>query len=299
MFASPWSARRALCAVGACGLLWAPAPAGALTPDRELDQYSVQRWGVDDGLPMDSVLGLLLSEQGYLWVATQEGLARFDGVRFEHFDRSNVPDLPHSQASALAEGGDGAVWIGTEQGLLRYGPLGETRAYGVDEGLDVRSLLDGEDGTLWVGARHDLYRLPRGGALEPVATGAGVEALSLAQTADGTVWAGAPDGVLRVSDGRRFTVADGLPSDQVATVHAARDGSLWVGTDRGVVRIRGDAVEALDAPALDDLYIHALYEDTGGRLWVGTKKDGLFRLGAGDVSHWTGDSAPIQVRTIL
>ncbi|MEM8993719.1 MAG: two-component regulator propeller domain-containing protein, partial [Acidobacteriota bacterium] len=300
MSSSPWSARRALRAVGACVLLWTATSAGALTSDRELDQYSVQRWGVDDGLPMDSVLGLLLSKQGYLWVATQEGLARFDGVRFEHFDRSNLPELPHNQASAFAESEDGAIWIGTERGVLRYGPRGQTRAYGVDGGLEVRSLLVEDDGTLWVGAQRGLFRLPRaGGDLEPVATGVGGPIGGLARTADGVVWVSTPGGVLRMSDGRHFTAVDGLPSNRVVTVHAARDGSLWVGTDRGVARIRGDAVRPLGVPALDDLYIHSLYEDSGGRLWVGTKKDGLFRLGDGDVSHWTGAAAPIQVRDIL
>ncbi|MEO1084518.1 MAG: two-component regulator propeller domain-containing protein, partial [Acidobacteriota bacterium] len=272
----------------------------ALTPDRELDQYSLQRWGVNDGLPMDSVLDFLLSEKGYLWVATQEGLARFDGVRFERFDRSNLPELPHHQATALAEGVDGAVWIGTERGLLRYGPRGQTRAYGVEEDLEVQALLMGRDGDLWIGARRGLFKIsgPRGD-LEPVPTGGGVSVESLAQTADGILWMGTGVGVLRVSDGRRWTAGDGLPSNQVVTVHAARDGSLWVGTDRGVVRLRGGAVEGLGAPALDELYIHALYEDAGGQLWVGTKKDGLFRLGGGEVSRWTGASAPIQVRAML
>ena len=87
------------------------SPSGALEPDRQIDQHSVRRWSVDDGLPMDAVLEVLLSKSGYLWLSTQEGFARFDGVRFEHFDRSVLPDLPHNQVSSLAESADGTLWV--------------------------------------------------------------------------------------------------------------------------------------------------------------------------------------------
>ncbi|MEM1179684.1 MAG: two-component regulator propeller domain-containing protein [Acidobacteriota bacterium] len=300
MVLTPWSARRAFGLVAVCLCMLSALPTEALSPDREIDQYSLRRWGVDEGLPMDSVLALLLSKRGYLWVGTQEGVARFDGVRFRHFDRATVPSLPHNQVSALEEGADGALWFGTERGLLRYGPeRGEQRVYGVEDPVVIRALLAAADGTLWVGTQGGAFRIDRGGDdLVPVV---GVEqgVRSLAETRDGTVWLGTVAGLVRAADGVRFTVEDGLPSNTVETLHASPDGGLWIGTNRGLARWRGDRFEEVELDGFSDVYIHAIREDRSGQLWVGTKRHGLLRLYGGEVSRPSKDAGPVQVRAIL
>src|ERR1044072_5944079 len=74
-------------------------------------QFRITHWTSDQGLTQNTVLSLAQTRDGYLWVGTPGGLARFDGVRFTLFDRSNTPELESESIQALAEDADGALWI--------------------------------------------------------------------------------------------------------------------------------------------------------------------------------------------
>src|ERR1700678_3507516 len=78
--------------------------------------YFVRTWQVESGLPQNKVTAILQTRDGYLWLGTYNGLARFDGVRFTVFDDNNTPELHSSRITSLFEAGDGTVWIGTEGG---------------------------------------------------------------------------------------------------------------------------------------------------------------------------------------
>ena len=73
--------------------------------------YLLRRWDVDDGLPDDAVTTITQTRDGYLWVGTARGLARFDGVRFRLFTTGNTPVLVSDHIRFLAEDNDGALWI--------------------------------------------------------------------------------------------------------------------------------------------------------------------------------------------
>src|ERR1700722_12547944 len=79
----------------------------------EPQQYTSRTWQTDDGLPHNTVQALAQSQEGYLWVGTLAGLARFDGVRFTVFDSHNTRALANSSITALCQGRDGTLWIGT------------------------------------------------------------------------------------------------------------------------------------------------------------------------------------------
>src|SRR4051812_7492744 len=100
-------------------LLAAPA-SRALDPAEVPANYSVRDWDTEDGLPHNSVKQLIQTRDGYLWVGTSYGLARFDGLTFTVFNKNNTPEMHTSVVSALAETADGSLWIGTSSGLLRY-----------------------------------------------------------------------------------------------------------------------------------------------------------------------------------
>jgi len=98
-------------------LALAPAPAGALNPDLAVTQYGHRAWLADqtDGsLPQNFVFAILQTRDGYLWVGTQEGLARFDGVRFTVFNTRNTPALRHNDVWKLLEDRDGNLWLATD-----------------------------------------------------------------------------------------------------------------------------------------------------------------------------------------
>jgi ligand-binding sensor domain-containing protein len=104
------------CALSVCVLL--PAAALALDPRKAITQYVHDVWTTEDGLPQNSILSIAQTRDGYLWVGTWGGLARFDGVRFTVFDRGNTPALKNNYIYALYEDREGSLWIGTGGGGL-------------------------------------------------------------------------------------------------------------------------------------------------------------------------------------
>jgi Two component regulator propeller len=110
-------AARLACA--AAGLWLAAASGSALNPSTPIAQYGRDVWDGDSGLPQNSVEVILQTRDGYLWLGTQEGLVRFDGVRFTIFDTRNSHAMHDDWVKSLSETRDGTLWVGTQAGLLR------------------------------------------------------------------------------------------------------------------------------------------------------------------------------------
>src|SRR5882757_2839344 len=98
--------------------LW-PTPGVALDPQKALTRYSTSVWTQQQGLPQDAVRAIVQTTDGYLWLGTDEGLARFDGFEFVSFNRERGAP-PSNSISALAAGTDGSLWIGSRSGLTHY-----------------------------------------------------------------------------------------------------------------------------------------------------------------------------------
>jgi len=136
---------------------WLAQGAWALDPHKSLTQYSHQVWGQRDGLPQDTIRSIAQTPDGYLWLGTDEGLARFDGFEFTVFSRPNA-DLPANSITALAASPDGSLWIGTANGLAQYRGK-QFHTYTVKDGLadnDIRGLYADHEGTLWIVSGIDL-----------------------------------------------------------------------------------------------------------------------------------------------
>ena len=178
----------------------AATPAQALDPREALTQFGLDVWQRRQGLPQSTVTAIAQTEDGYIWLGTQEGLVRFDGVRFTVFDRKNTPALTRHHITCLLASRDGGLWIGTlGGGLVRYENgrfLGsETRAALPEE--IVSALMEDRDGQLWIGTfSKGLVRL-RKGSLFPLTTGDGLsnnEVRALYQDRNGAVWIGTRGG---------------------------------------------------------------------------------------------------------
>jgi len=230
-----------------------PSDAAALDPKKALWEYSLTAWQVEEGLPHDAVQALGQTRDGYLWIGTVEGLARFDGVGFTVFGRASEQALASGDIQALFESRDGSLWIGTYGGgLVRYRD-GSFRAYGPKDGLtglSVTALAEDAEGQLWVGTDGDgLFRF-------------------------------------RAETFTRHTVREGLASDSVGALFVDHAGNLWIGTASGLNRLSQGRLSVEAASELAGEAITALAEDRERRLWVGTH-NGLFRLQAGEPAHYT------------
>src|SRR5258708_16622902 len=93
--------------------------ASALNPRKKLTQYTRPTWRQEQGLPQDTIRAIAQTTDGYLWLGTDEGLARFDGYEFEIFGKDHG-GLPSNSITALAASNDGSLWIGTTRGLAYY-----------------------------------------------------------------------------------------------------------------------------------------------------------------------------------
>jgi ligand-binding sensor domain-containing protein len=210
-------------------------------------------WTTREGLPVDAVTDVLQGRQGYLWLATFDGLARFDGVRFTVFNTGNSDVLPSNRLVALDETPDGSLYVRTEQRHLVRWRGGVLTRLGAAHGLadpGTRVTYVDAAGRLWVGTDDGVRVLGAGDRFVPVAAAAirgPVEALLT--DAAGTLWVGtATDGVYRVRDGvvTRLGVAEGLRPPAVTGLAAGKHGTVWVGTDAGAFRVTGDRLVAVN-----------------------------------------------------
>jgi len=232
-------------------LFWAPL-ALALDPLRAISQHAIDVLQSSDGLPQNSVQAIAQTDDGYLWFGTQEGLARFDGVRFTVFDKHNTPALKHNSIQSLAVTRNGDMWIGTFVGGATRMRDGVFTTLTTADGLSsnqVRTLVEAPDGSLWFGTHSGLDHY-----------------------VDGKV--------------ESFTIATGLRNDRILALRFDRAGSLWVGTDgAGVARYRNGEFEWFDmTDGLAGNQIRSIWQSRSGEMWFGSYGGGASRLLDGE---WT------------
>ena len=182
------------------------------------EEYFLRAWEADDGLSNNRVVGIAQTPDGYLWIATGDGLARFDGVRFVRFLQDSTPGLPSNRPTTLFVARDGALWIGFEPG-------GVARMKG----------------------RHFETIVPC-----PPATGRELIS-SIAQDADGTMWFGlyGEQKILRWRDGTLSTFWGKWMGPDLGTncvVRTETSGKLWFATHLGCGFFDGKRFLPVDLP---------------------------------------------------
>ena len=269
-----------------CGALVVGSPARALDPDKGISQYVHRVWGTYDGLPQGSITAFAQTPDGYLWMGTQEGLVRFDGLRFVTYDRSNTKELPADWITALHAGPSGALWVGTRTGLVRLyqgrfsSPAGTTSL----PSSRITCLLEDRGGSVWIGTEQGLAVLRNGRVTALVGQQAGPRAQihALLEDRQGRLWFGARRAGLGLFHAGRFTAygsKNGLLSDEVLALSEDSEGGLWIGTTGGLNVLRDGVISRSQAELGDSSRnVSALLRDRHGSLWVGARAGGLSRL---------------------
>ncbi|MGA9129424.1 MAG: two-component regulator propeller domain-containing protein [Terracidiphilus sp.] len=211
----------------------------AQEPPRLLSQYAVRNYTTEQGLPQNEVRSIAQTPDGYLWFGTNDGLARFDGVKFTVYRQESTPGIGHNMFSALVVDHLGRLWIATGDGLSCY-EHGIFRRFTEKDGLPakpIHTLLADNSGKLWIGT-----------------------------------WNG-----LAVFDGIQFRTLnrkDGLPEDSISALAEDGAGGLWVGTyNSGLAHMaKGKISVSTEKDGLPSNFVQTLFRDREGRLWVGTLK---------------------------
>jgi ligand-binding sensor domain-containing protein len=229
----------ALPALTLCALLASPGFAAALDPAKQIAQYVHLAWDSERGLPQNSVTAVVQTADGYIWLGTQEGLVRFDGVRFTVFDRRSRA-IPHNYVTALLVSRQGSLWIGTNDGGVTRYTDGQFHDSPLSQQRSITSFAEQANGTLWIGTQEN--------------------------------------GVFRCLENacQAFTTADGLPSNRVQALASDATDRIWIATLHGVARSGvvqgGPAIDVV----LPGVAGRALAQDRRGGLWIATDR-GLFR----------------------
>ena len=191
--------------------------------------YFARTWQVEQGLPQNKVTAVVQTRDGYLWVGTYNGLARFDGVRFTVFDDNNTPELRSNRVTSLFEDDDGTLWIGTESGDVSQYKDGRFTAEPLSanwSGGKIYAITADDAGDVWLfNEKGELARVRDGKVLSP-ASGTVPKVLSLARGLDGAVWIDR-EGVVSSLKAGKLTV-EVSTNDYVQGICAARDGGFWV-----------------------------------------------------------------------
>ena len=259
-------------------LLCTTQRASALDPQRPLEHLVLDTWSSADGLLSDSVLALAQTPDGFLWIGTQKGLCRYDGLSF-------IPqeELVGKPISSLLVDRTGALWIASEETLFRH-HRGELTEYPV-EGAVEHIELDARQG-LWVASDAGLWRL-ESDVLAPVRLpplSRGTALSSLLSDSSGDLWIATSDGLIRRRGEDAVAVELPFPSGdcRVRDIHEDAGKNVWIATDCGVFT-EADGVfhERLLAPGPDRVAATSMTEDRDGTMWIGAPGHGLFRVPSG------------------
>lgn len=276
------------------------ADAFALAPDKPFHQYVQARWSTQAGLPQVSGNTIAQDGMGYIWVGTQTGLARFDGVRFITFTPVDTPALPGVWIRVLRTDARGALWVGTYQGVAVHDAHG-FRVIVPPAGMpapDVQDIAFTANGEVFVAAEQGVFTVADD-RLQPLES-APHPARALLARADG-VWVGSVGAVVRIADGAAQEMP--LPADmRDVAVTALREvrGRIWLGSRRGLFVREGDAWQrvSLKVPGISDGLVTFLQDDRDGNLWVGTEH-GLIRLRDGQPQEWVDPRSPGYIKAPL
>ncbi|MDB6020542.1 MAG: Two component regulator, sensor protein [Pedosphaera sp.] len=271
MFRLVW-ALMLICRLQSGATAFASAPVSAAT--NTTIQYHSRTWQMDEGLPQNSVETLTQSKEGYLWLGTQRGLARFDGIQFKVFDAQNTPGLKNSSITALLQGRDGSLWIGTAGGGLARLKDGTFSSYTLSDdprGNNIKTIFQSKDGSLWVGTLGGLFHEQNGTWKRfTKQDGLGDNVVrSLCEDGD-RLWIGTGFGVNILENGV-ITTRNGVSEKAVRMVLKDRHGTLWFALTSGLGRLQdGQFTLFTHLDGLADNNVGFLYEDRRGELWIGT-----------------------------
>ena len=244
-------------------------------------RYLHNVWNTENGLPQNDVKALQ-TRDGYLWLATNGGLVRFDGIKFTVFDTGNTPELRSNRILALAEDRDGILWVGTQNGGLTSYDHGTFKTYMTKDGLpdeSIYGLLPDHQGNLWMSTIHGLGLRANGHFIVyTMRDGLPSEGVGdLREGADGSILFRSGDWLMRFQEGRfeRYRWIKGFPDDwvqQVSSMTFDKDGSLWITTKYGLLRFQNGSFTVLttnstpNAAEMPSMFVAHTYHDREGNL---------------------------------
>jgi ligand-binding sensor domain-containing protein/signal transduction histidine kinase len=311
-FGGRWLLRCAI--AGLAGVCFAVS-ASALDPTLAVSQYLHDSWRTERGLSGGSITAIAQTSDGYLWIGTDKGLVRFDGLNFQQFERAHPDPIPIGPVRTLLVDASDNLWILLQNTLVfRYhngnfelirgeAENGTTAmARGTSGAVLLSSLTEG---TMTYGDNRfrslssaavltDAARVANGEAPDQRATpfswfdhltAPTSVVIAMAQTDDGKIWLGSERrGLFYLQDGRVLSASNGPVNTKINCLLPLQSSELWVGTAKGMLRWSGTKLTLAGVPSsFLNLDVLSVLRDRDSNIWVGTSR-GLFRYNANGVS---------------
>ncbi|OGV07170.1 MAG: hypothetical protein A2499_06220 [Stygiobacter sp. RIFOXYC12_FULL_38_8] len=204
---------------------------------KDKSRISIQKWNEDSGLPSNDISDLLISKQGFLWIGTEFGLARFDGAEIKNYNLLNTPEIKANKVLDLYEDKSGSLWFANGTGGIVKYLGGVFNRYGIENGLpenNCSGIVEDKSGVYWIGTR--------GGGLV----------------------------TLKGNSIKTMNLKNGFPSDRITAIAKDKDDNIWVGTNnKGVVKINNKGLVVFDEYlGLPNKFVYDLFVDSANRVWV-------------------------------
>lgn len=282
-------------------LLWLQPlalPLLALDPNKTIGNYIHHTWTTRDGLPQDTIYCIAQDHQGFIWIGTGKGLARFDGREFKIFNKSNTSAIKNDSITSLFMAGDKTLWIGTYGGGIT---LYKNNHFFSPPALDtlpnnfIQSITEDKEKNTWIGTMGGGIICFKDNTFSAITTEHGLSGNMVSCVlADkkGKLRIGTANGLncLDQGDITFYTTADGLLDDNIETIFEDSKGNLWIGTPRGMNIIKNRGGDFQEGPTqksrmssltskdgLSDNVIRCTLEDRHGSIWIAAAR-GLNRL---------------------
>jgi signal transduction histidine kinase/ligand-binding sensor domain-containing protein len=274
------------CCIMLCCTLFASARAESI-PQKALRHYAMTTWRTDQGLPQDFITAIAQTGDGFLWVGTMGGIARFDGLHFRTYDSAD--DLPalHRLISCLESDGKGGLWIGGSGGLVHYSG-GKFTALLDQRGapVHVEDIASVPDGSVWV--------LSRGGLHHAVGTHLVAYNLpvktkplrAIAEGSDGALWLTDGDSILSLRDGKILVhpISDASQVSTISLLYTDAFGGVYAGDGHHLLRWNSEHFEVVRDPGLGNFV--GLLVDHAHTLWMASGGlHGISRKGSAGLDH--------------
>src|SRR5215469_6101782 len=283
---------RALFAMGLVPfiILLACGCAFALDPSLDISQYAHTAWKVREGFAKGQIHSIAQTPDGYLWLATEFGLLRFDGVRAVPWQPPGGQQLPSSFVAPLLVSHDGTLWIGTLKGLASWKD-GKLTQYPETAGTYILSLLEDREQTIWFGVfEASKGRLCRIRAAKVECYGMGMfgnGVVAIYQDHNGILWATSQTGLWRWAPGPHKEYAFPHSVTEANSLIEDDAGVLLLATNGGLKQLVAGKIKNYPLPGITGQFRPSrFYRSSDGSLWISTQQ-GLLHLHQGRVDRFS------------
>ncbi len=258
-----------------------------------IDHYKMIQWTTENGLVSNNINQVFQASNGYIWLTTFNGIMIFDGIRFELFNRDNIPFLNSSAFYSVIETNNHSLLFSSQaSGVVEYKSSGFTKFYNTDSLIaGVRVSFEDSKGRVWIGSNNDGLFLLENDQIHEVNYQhlKNTTLFSICEGSDGTLYFGTSDsGLVLYKNGNysQLTIESGLNSNHVKALKKIKN-DLYIGTVGGVSIYDGN--ELINYPELIDIEINDIAVSPDGDIWFATEV-GLGRDHNGTFDFYTEKS---------